>query len=63
MAVHDGSRCGGIGSCTRCLERIWNGRTPVLTPTADRFFETFAGAVMALAFLYLIGHVVLAVAR
>lgn len=63
MAVHDDSRCGGLARCTTCLDRIWQGKEPVLTPAADRLFNVFGGVVIAMAFLYLAWHVFRAVAR
>ena len=63
MAYHDTSRCGGIGSCTVCLDRIWQGKEPVITPAADRLFNVFGVVVIVLSGLYLVGHVVWAVSR
>ena len=63
MAYHDTSRCGGIGSCTVCLDRIWQGKEPVMTPTADRLFNVFGVVVIVLAGLYLAWQVIRLVTR
>lgn len=63
MAYHDSTRCGGLAKCPACLDKLWQGKEPVITPTADRLFNVFGGVVIALAFVYLMGHIVWAVAR
>lgn len=59
MATHD--ECPGLAKCSRCMDRLWNGKTPVTTPSADRIFDVFAGVVIGLAFLYLLAHIAWAV--
>ena len=63
MAYHDTTRCGGLARCTVCLDKIWQGKEPVMTPTADRLFNVFGVVVIVLAFLYLVWQVVRMVAR
>ena len=61
MAYH--VDCEGLASCARCQSRLWNGKPAVVTPWADRLFNVFGGVVIALAFVYLLGHIVAAVAQ
>ena len=63
MAYHDTTRCGGLTRCMTCLDRIWQGKEPVLTPWADRLFNVFGVVVCVLAFLYLAWHLVRVIAR
>lgn len=63
MAVHDTTRCRGLAGCETCLDRVWRGKTPVTTPALDRLFNVFGGVVIALTFLYLLGHIAWAVGR
>ena len=59
MAYH--VDCEGLASCERCQSRLWNGKTPVITPWADRLFNVFGVVVIVLAALYHAGHVLFAV--
>lgn len=61
MAVHED--CPGLAKCSTCMERLWNGKTPVMSPAADRIFDVFAGVVIGLAFLYLAWHIFRVVVR
>ena len=63
MAYHDATRCGGLASCRTCLDRIWQGKEPVMTPTADRLFNVFGVVVIVLAGLYLAWQVIRLVTR
>lgn len=39
MAVHDAERCGGLRAhCDVCLDSLWHGNPPVMTPLLDAMF-------------------------
>lgn len=63
MATHDATRCRGLAGCETCLDRVWRGKTPVVSPALDRIFDVFGGVVIGLAFLYLLVHIAWAVVR
>lgn len=54
--AHNAQRCGGLVSCSVCLDRVWNGKTPVMTPVLDALFAGFATVVVVAFCLYMAWH-------